>query len=57
VKGNSVIVIEHDIDVLKVCDYLIELGPVGGTQGGYVIAKGTPEIIKNNTNSITGRYL
>ncbi|WP_055666660.1 excinuclease ABC subunit UvrA [Desnuesiella massiliensis] len=56
-KGNSIIVIEHDIDVLKVCDYLIELGPVGGTQGGYVIAKGTPEIIKNNTNSITGRYL
>jgi excinuclease ABC A subunit len=56
-KGNSVIVIEHDIDVLKVCDYIIELGPVGGTQGGYVIAKGTPEIIKKNTNSITGRYL
>ncbi|MFV0393650.1 MAG: hypothetical protein ACK5LC_04530 [Coprobacillaceae bacterium] len=56
-KGNSVIVIEHDIDVLKICDHLIELGPVGGTQGGYVIAKGTPQDIKNNPISITGRYL
>lgn len=56
-KGNSIIVIEHDIDVLKICDYLIELGPEGGNDGGYVIAKGTPEELKKNSKSITGRYL
>lgn len=56
-KGNSIIVIEHDIDVLKICDYLIELGPEGGNEGGYIIAKGTPEELKRNSKSITGRYL
>lgn len=56
-KGNSIIVIEHDIDVLKICDYLIELGPEGGNDGGYIIAKGTPEELKKNSKSITGRYL
>lgn len=56
-KGNSVIVIEHDTDVLRICDYLIELGPSGGTEGGYMIAEGTPEEMKKNQNSLTGRYL
>lgn len=56
-SGNSVIVIEHNIDVLKNCDYIIELGPEGGDKGGEIIAKGTPEQLRNNLNSKTGRYL
>ena len=56
-KGNSVIVIEHDPVVLKSCDWIIELGPGGGTEGGQLIAQGTPEMIKNNPASVTGRYL
>ncbi|GAB6106670.1 excinuclease ABC subunit UvrA [Fusibacter bizertensis] len=56
-KGNSVIVVEHDIDLLKVCDWMIELGPSGGEDGGYLIATGTPSELKNNPSSITGRYL
>lgn len=56
-KGNSVIVIEHDTDVLNLCDYLIELGPTGGTLGGYILSQGTPEEMKLDPHSITGRYL
>lgn len=56
-KGNSIIVIEHDLDVLRVCDYLIELGPAGGSEGGYLIACGTPKELKDHASSITGRYL
>lgn len=56
-SGNSVIVIEHNIEVLKSCDYIIELGPEGGDKGGEIIAKGTPERLRNNPNSRTGRYL
>lgn len=55
--GNSVIVIEHNVEVLKSCDYIIELGPEGGDKGGEIIAKGTPESLRNNPHSITGRYL
>lgn len=55
--GNSVIIIEHNIDVLKNCDYIIELGPEGGDMGGEMIAKGTPEQLIVNPNSKTGRYL
>lgn len=55
--GNSVIVTEHDPYVLSNCDYLIEMGKGGGTQGGSVIAKGTPAELKNNQESIIGRYL
>ncbi len=55
--GNSVIVIEHNIEILKNCDYIIELGPEGGELGGSIIAKGTPEQLRNNTTSKTGRYL
>jgi excinuclease ABC A subunit len=55
--GNSVIVIEHNIEVLKSCDYIIELGPEGGDEGGEIIATGTPEQLFTNPNSKTGRYL
>lgn len=57
VNGNSVIVIEHNIEVLKSCDYIIELGPEGGDRGGEIIAKGTPEQLRDNPNSRTGEYL
>lgn len=56
-SGNSVIIIEHNIEVLKNCDYIIELGPEGGDKGGEIIAKGTPERLRDNPNSNTGRYL
>ncbi|WP_455717180.1 ABC transporter [Anaerosporobacter sp.] len=56
-NGNSVIVIEHNVEVLKSCDYIIELGPEGGDKGGEIIAKGTPESLRGNPNSKTGRYL
>ena len=52
-KGNSMIVIEHNIDVLKTVDYLIDLGPEGGDQGGYVVAAGTPEEVALNEQSHT----
>lgn len=56
-KGNSVIVIEHNIEVLKTCDWIVELGPEGGQNGGYIIAEGSPKDLKENSKSITGRYL
>lgn len=55
--GNTVIVTEHDPSVLSNCDYIIEMGPGGGSDGGYVIAKGTPEELKANSESIIGKYL
>ncbi len=55
--GNSMIMIEHDTDVLKNCDYLIELGPGGGTAGGRIIAVGTVKEIKKNPDSVIGGYL
>lgn len=57
VNGNSVIVIEHNVEVLKSCDYIIELGPEGGDNGGEIIAKGTPDQLRDNLNSRTGGYL
>ncbi|MEX2839787.1 excinuclease ABC subunit UvrA [Clostridioides difficile] len=56
-NGNSVIVVEHDIDVLNVCDWIVELGPEGGDKGGYITAEGSPKTLKENPKSITGRYL
>ncbi|MFA6201139.1 MAG: excinuclease ABC subunit UvrA [Bacteroidales bacterium] len=56
-KGNTMIVIEHNLDVIKVADYIIDLGPEGGKEGGRIIAEGTPEEIINNPNSLTGKYL
>jgi len=56
-KGNSVMVIEHNLDVIKVCDWIIDLGPDGGNAGGYIVAEGTPEEVVKNEKSITGKYL
>jgi len=56
-KGNSVIVIEHNLDVIKTADYIIDLGPEGGNKGGKVIAQGTPEEVARNEKSWTGKYL
>jgi len=55
--GNTVLVIEHNLDVVKTADYLIDLGPEGGDRGGTVIAKGTPEEVAANADSYTGAYL
>ena len=57
VTGNSVLVIEHNLDVIKTADWIIDMGPEGGDGGGTVIAEGTPEVIAANKNSYTGRYL
>ncbi|MEJ5351456.1 MAG: excinuclease ABC subunit UvrA [Melioribacteraceae bacterium] len=56
-KGNTVIVIEHNMDVIKVADYIIDLGPGGGEHGGEIIAEGTPEQIAEIKHSITGKFL
>jgi excinuclease ABC subunit A len=56
-KGNSVIMIEHNMDILKSADYLIDLGPEGGSGGGTIVAKGTPEQVANTPKSYTGKYL
>lgn len=56
-KGNTVIVVEHNLDVIKVADHIIDLGPGGGEHGGKIIAQGTPEEISGNKNSLTGMYL
>jgi excinuclease ABC subunit A len=56
-KGNSILVIEHNLDVIKMADYIIDMGPEGGSGGGMVIATGTPEEIAKNPKSITGKYL
>lgn len=56
-SGNSVIVIEHNLDVIKNADYIIDLGPDGGQRGGEIIGKGTPKDIANNPKSHTGEFL
>jgi len=56
-KGNSVLTIEHNLDVIKVADYIIDLGPEGGDQGGEIVAQGTPEEVAQNKKSYTGQYL
>ena len=56
-KGNSVLVIEHHLDVLKSCDFLLDLGPEGGSGGGEIIATGTPEEVAKNKDSFTGKFL
>ena len=55
--GNTVVVIEHNLDVIKTADYIIDMGPEGGDRGGTVIAKGTPEEIAEQEVSYTGQYL
>ena len=56
-KGNTVLVIEHNLDVIKSSDYIIDIGPEGGVNGGSLVAKGTPEEVANNLKSYTGKYL
>jgi len=56
-KGHTVVVIEHNMHMLKAMDYLIDLGPDGGEKGGYVLASGEPEDLVRNEKSITGKYL
>ncbi len=56
-RGNSVMLIEHNLDVIKSCDYVIDIGPEGGSGGGQLVAKGTPEEVANNAKSHTGKYL
>lgn len=56
-EGNTVIVIEHNLDIIKCADYIIDLGPEGGQNGGYIVACGTPEEIAGCNNSYTGRFL
>ena len=56
-RGNTVIIIEHNPDVIRSCDYIVDMGPDGGREGGTVVATGTVEEIRNNPHSITGRYI
>ena len=56
-KGNTVLIIEHNMDVIKNSDWVIDLGPEGGDQGGSVMVTGTPETIAQHTKSYTGKYL
>ena len=56
-KGNTVIVIEHNLDVIKNADWIIDMGPEGGSRGGTVIAEGTPEEIAAHPDSYTGQFL
>jgi excinuclease ABC subunit A len=56
-SGNSVIVIEHNLDVIKTADHIIDLGPEGGDEGGYIVGYGTPEELSDNRTSYTGQFL
>ena len=56
-KGNTVVIIEHNLDVIRSCDYLIDMGPEGGRKGGEVVVSGTQEEVKANKTSLTGQYL
>ena len=56
-NGATVIVIEHDLDVIRCADYIVDMGPGGGEAGGRIVAAGTPEEIKNAPQSVTGKYL
>ena len=55
--GNTVLVIEHNLEVIKTADYIIDIGPEGGDKGGTIIATGTPEAIAENPDSYTGYYI
>jgi excinuclease ABC subunit A len=56
-KGNTIVVIEHNLDVIKMADYIIDIGPDGGTRGGTVVATGTPEEVAKVKQSWTGQFL
>ncbi|KPK68730.1 MAG: hypothetical protein AMJ84_10690, partial [Acidithiobacillales bacterium SM23_46] len=55
--GSTVVVIEHNPEVIKTADWIIDLGPEGGDEGGYIVAEGTPEQIARHTTSYTGQFL
>jgi excinuclease ABC subunit A len=56
-QGNTIVVIEHNLDVIKSADYVIDLGPEGGAGGGRIVASGTPEEVAHHEQSATGRFL
>ena len=56
-QGNTVVVIEHNLDVIKTADWVLDLGPGGGVNGGEIVAEGTPEAVAANERSFTGQYL
>jgi excinuclease ABC subunit A len=56
-QGNTIVIIEHNLDVIKTADWVVDLGPEGGAGGGQIIAAGTPEDVAKNSASFTGRYL
>jgi len=56
-RGNTIVIIEHNLDVIKTADWIVDLGPEGGNKGGEIIAKGTPEEVSKNSNSYTGKFL
>jgi excinuclease ABC subunit A len=56
-SGNTVVVIEHNLDVIKTADWVLDLGPEGGAEGGRIVAQGTPEQVARHKASVTGRYL
>jgi excinuclease ABC subunit A len=55
--GNSMVIIEHNLDVIKSADHIIDMGPEGGNGGGQIIAQGTPEQVAKNNQSFTGKFL
>jgi excinuclease ABC subunit A len=56
-KGNTMVIVEHNLDVIKVADYIIDLGPGGGEHGGEIVAEGTPEQLLKKKKSVTAKYL
>ena len=56
-NGATVVVIEHDLDVIRTADFILDMGPGGGEQGGRIVTSGTPEEVQADPDSITGRYL
>jgi len=56
-RGNTVVIIEHNMDVVKCADHIIDIGPEGGDKGGKIVAKGTPEQVAQSKKSYTGQYL
>jgi excinuclease ABC subunit A len=56
-QGNTIVVIEHNLDVIKTADWIIDLGPEGGSDGGNIVAAGTPENVAKVSNSYTGQFL
>jgi len=56
-SGNTILIIEHNLDIIKISDHIIDMGPEGGNAGGEIIAQGTPEQIIQVENSYTGKYL